>query len=70
MTDQVLKRLGIKLQSARRLKGLTQEEVAKKSGITRNYYALIERGLKNPTTTVITAIIEAIGVDLRDILGK
>jgi transcriptional regulator with XRE-family HTH domain len=70
MTDKALKRIGNKLQSARKLKGLTQEDVADKVGITRSYYAQIERGERNPATTVITAIISAIGVDIIDILGK
>lgn len=70
MTDKILKRIGIKLQAARRLKGLTQEQIANKVGITRNYYSQIERGERNPTTTVIVSIIEALGVELTDILGK
>ena len=69
MTDKVLKRIGSKLQAARKLKGLTQEQVADKAGITSNYYAQIERGERNPTTTVITTIISAIGVDISDILN-
>ena len=70
MTDKRLKRIGERLQAARKLKGLTQEDVADKVGVSRTYYAQIERGERNPSTTVITSIIEAIGVDLIDILGK
>jgi transcriptional regulator with XRE-family HTH domain len=69
MTDKALKRIGEKLQAARKLKGLTQEQVADKVGLSRTYYAQIERGERNPSTTVITAIISAIGVDITDILG-
>jgi transcriptional regulator with XRE-family HTH domain len=68
MTDKALKRIGSKLQAARKLKNLTQEQVADRVGITRSYYAQVERGERNPTTTVITAIIAAIGVEITDIL--
>lgn len=68
MTDKALKRIGSKLQAARKLKGLTQEQVADKVGITRSYYAQVERGERNPTTTVIMAIIDALGVDVSDVL--
>jgi len=70
MTDKTLKRISNKLLAARKLKGLTQEQVASKVGITRSYYAQIERGERNPTTTVMLAIIAAIDVDMIDILGK
>jgi len=69
MTDKTLKRISNKLLAARKLKGLTQEQVANKVGITRSYYAQIERGERNPATTVMLAIIAAIGVDITDILG-
>jgi transcriptional regulator with XRE-family HTH domain len=70
MTDKTLKRISNKLLAARKLKGLTQEQVDNKVGITRSYYAQIERGERNPTTTVMLAIIAAIGVDVIDVLGK
>lgn len=68
MTDRALKQIGNKLQAARKLKGFTQEQVASKVGITRSYYAQVERGERNPTTTVIMSIVNAIGVDISDIL--
>jgi transcriptional regulator with XRE-family HTH domain len=70
MTDKALQRIGNKLQAARKLKGFTQEQVAEKVGITRSYYAQVERGERNPTTTVITAIIHALGAEITDVLGK
>jgi len=70
MTDKSLKHIGNKLQAARKLKGLTQEELSNKVGITRSYYAQVERGERNPTTTVIMSIVEALGVDISDVLGK
>lgn len=70
MTDRTVKRIGRKLRAAREARGYTQELVAEKAGISRNYYALIERGIKNPTTTVFLDIIDALGINSADILGK
>ena len=70
MTDRAVKRIGRKLRVERESRGYTQEYVAGKAGITRNYYALIERGLKNPSTTVFSDIIDALGIKSADILGK
>jgi len=70
MPRKCLKKIGNKLFAARKLKGLTQEQIADKVGITRSYYAQVERGERNPTTTIILAIVDAIGVDISDILGK
>jgi len=68
MTDQALKRIGNKLQAARKLKDLTQEQVADKVGISRSYYLQIENGERNPSSTVIMDIVRVLGVDIADVL--
>lgn len=60
--------LGNKLRKARERKELTQEEVAKKSGVSVNYYARIERGEVNPSVEKIHKIIVALGVKSSEIL--
>lgn len=49
--DSVLaqERLGNKFKNAREKLKLTQAEVAEKTGMTENYYAMIERGEVNLT---------------------
>jgi len=59
-----------RLRKARLASGFTQAEVAKKAGISDNHYALIERGVKNPSLTTFNSIIKAIGVSSEEILGK
>ena len=59
-----------RLRKARLASGFTQAEVAKKAGISDNHYALIERGIKNPSLTTFNSIIKAIGVSSEEILGK
>lgn len=71
MTDEKrLKQVGAKLRAERMSRGLTQEQVAKKAGITANHYALVERGVKDPTSTTMSNIIKAIGTTHQAILDK
>ena len=49
-------------------KGLSQEELAFRAGIHRNYLGGIERGERNPALDNIAAIAKALGVDLSELL--
>jgi transcriptional regulator with XRE-family HTH domain len=69
--DKILiERTAKRIRAARVAKQLTQVEVARRSGISENHYAQIERGEKNPSTSTFVAIIEAIGVSSAELLGK
>jgi transcriptional regulator with XRE-family HTH domain len=68
MTDKALKQIGSKLQAARKLKGITQQEIANRVGISRTYYSQIENGDRDPAATIITGIAKALGVSIADIL--
>ena len=56
-----------KIKEIREQKELTQEEVAKKAGISANYYAKIERGTVNTSIGKATKIAKALGVEVSDI---
>ena len=56
-----------KIKQVRKQKGLTQEEVAKKAGISPNYYAKIERGTVNTSIEKANKIAKALGVEVSDI---
>lgn len=47
--------------------GMTQEEVAKISGIHRSYYGLIESGQRNPTLKIATQIAKALNTSIAKI---
>jgi transcriptional regulator with XRE-family HTH domain len=70
MTDASIKKTASRIRIARRSKGLTQAVVASKAEISENHYAQIERGEKNPSTSVLLKIIDALDVASVDILGK
>jgi transcriptional regulator with XRE-family HTH domain len=46
----------------RKQTGMTQEETAQKAGISRTYYADVERGRYNPSLPVLKKIAAALGV--------
>lgn len=64
----IRKKFGEKVRGLRRAKGLSQEELAFRAGIHRNYLGGIERGERNPALDNIAAIAKALGVDLSELL--
>jgi transcriptional regulator with XRE-family HTH domain len=46
----------------RQAKGLTQEEVEARSGISQQYISSLERGHRNPTVITLYLLAEALGV--------
>lgn len=67
-SEKVRQELGDKLRKLRRKAGMTQAEVASRSGINVNYYARIERGEENPSYEKIQSIMKALGVKTLDLL--
>jgi len=51
------------LSNIRKTKGLTQKEVSLKCGISRSYYADIERDVRNPKPDTAQAIGEVLGFE-------
>jgi transcriptional regulator with XRE-family HTH domain len=46
----------------RRAKGLTQEDVEARSGISQQYLSSLERGRRNPTVITLFELAQALGV--------
>lgn len=51
------------LLELRTQKNLRQDDVAKKAGISRSYYTMIERGKKKPSPKVAKKIAKILGFD-------
>ena len=64
---EVLLKLGEKVRSYRRERGLTQEALAESLHLSVAYVSLIERGGRNPPYTTMVAIARALGVSPRDL---
>lgn len=59
---------GKKLKEIRERRNLSQEEVAKTSGISITYYAGIERGEENPTYAVLESLCKTLRIKSSEIL--
>lgn len=53
-----------KIRVAREKQGLTQQAVAKKAGMSVNYYACVERGEQNASLEKIQGVAKALGLKL------
>jgi transcriptional regulator with XRE-family HTH domain len=51
---------GLVLRDLRKERGLSQEALALEAGIQRNYVSLIERGINQPTITIIFRLAAAL----------
>lgn len=67
--DQILKNFGDKVRQLRRLKNLSQENLADKANLHRTYIGMIERAEKNITLINIEKIANALEVKLSDLLN-
>jgi XRE family transcriptional regulator, regulator of sulfur utilization len=60
--SEVSKAIGVKIRRHRTQMGLTQEELADKSGLHYSYIGQLERGEKNATLESIQRVVEALGI--------
>lgn len=61
------KTIGKIFKEARKKKGLTQSEVADKSGVHINTYARVERENQEPTFSTVKQVAKVLGLKLEDI---
>ncbi|MDO8147688.1 MULTISPECIES: helix-turn-helix domain-containing protein [unclassified Isoptericola] len=57
--------IGAQLRAARRAAGWTQQELARRSGVSRPTVGLIERGHPNGELGKVLAMVKALGLQLR-----
>jgi transcriptional regulator with XRE-family HTH domain len=58
----VRRQLGLNMQRLRHEKDWSQEELSFKTGIHRTYISGLERGIRNPTITVVAKLAHALKV--------
>ncbi len=54
----------------RKARGLTQEEVEARSGVSQQYLSSLERGRRNPTVITLYELARALDVTVADLVRK
>ena len=62
--------LGKKLQEYRKAKGITQAEMAKACGLSKNYISAVERGINNCSAKTLIAYAVKLDMSLDELIGK
>jgi transcriptional regulator with XRE-family HTH domain len=62
--------VGDQLREARHAAGLTQEELAFRSRLSRNYISLLELGSKSPTIETLDRICASLGITVSTVIAK
>lgn len=70
MSEELSGRLGRNIRQLRQARGLTQQQMAKLSGLPRATWANLESGDGNPTLTVLHAVAMAFQVSLEEIVAE
>jgi transcriptional regulator with XRE-family HTH domain len=60
--------IGQNFTRLRKRRGLTQEELAEKSGFSQQYLSDLERGKRNPTIVSLYELAQALGVPYLELL--
>lgn len=66
----VLNEFGRTLAARRHRLGVSQEELAHRSGLHRTYIGGLERGERNPTITTLVKLAEGLDCRVRDLVGR
>lgn len=66
-TTDLHRKFGQKIQTLRRERGLTQEDLADLVGVDRSYMGFLERGEKNATLDKIGKIAKALHIKLKEL---
>lgn len=63
----IRRRVGRNIKKEREAKGWSQEELADRAGLHRTYISGVERGVRNPTVTVLERMAQALSLKIGQI---
>ena len=66
----VVQLLGVNVRYHRKLKGMSQEELALEAGMERSYVSDLERGTRNPSVLALGRLAAALSVQPYELLMK
>lgn len=64
----ICRQVGTNIRRLREEKGWSQEELADRTGLHRTYISGIERGVRNPTVTIVARIARPLGIKPGELL--
>lgn len=65
---EICKHVGALIRAQRKARGLSQEALGDEAGLHRTYVSSLERGLRNPTVTVLVRIAAAMDLTVSELL--
>ncbi|WP_242915608.1 helix-turn-helix domain-containing protein [Brevundimonas pishanensis] len=65
----VCQKLGLRVQQLRQAKGWSQDEFAHRANLHRTYVSGVERGIRNPTITVLEKLASGLEITLSDLVA-
>ena len=69
MAEQIAANLGRNIRKLREARGLTQQQMAKASGVPRPTWANLESGTANPTLAVLVKVANALQIRVEELIG-
>ncbi|MBF6615441.1 MAG: helix-turn-helix transcriptional regulator [Candidimonas sp.] len=69
-SEEITATLSVNIKRLRSNQGLSQEQLADKSGLHRTYIGAVERGERNVSLSSLELIASALGVDVPTLLSK
>lgn len=67
MSNDIVRKFGVRIREIRVRTGLSQEKLAVKAGVHRTYIGMIERGEKNVTIVNIEKLAKALNVSIKEL---
>jgi transcriptional regulator with XRE-family HTH domain len=67
MSDDLLRKLGLRVRELRTARRLTQGALAERVGFRASYFSHIENGVKGATVETLAAVAAALGVTLSEL---
>lgn len=70
MEGPIAAAFGRVVRERRERAGISQEELATRSGLHRTYVSMIERGVRTASIEVVRRLAEALGVSMAELIGE
>jgi transcriptional regulator with XRE-family HTH domain len=65
----ILRQVGTNLRQARLRRDISQEVLAIEAGVAMNYISGIERGVRNPTVSVLDRLAKVLGITIAELFA-